>query len=187
MPRWVSQAEAVAEAARIASASPSRPVWIGVDGPGGAGKSTLARRIADSIAGAVVVSVDDFSGPRFQAWDWDRFDEQLARPLRAGRGGRYQVWDWDRDEGREWVDVRADSIVVLEGVSAIRTEVDVPWGLTIWVEAPRDVRLARALARDGAPMMARWLEHWIPSEEAYIAVQRPQDRADLVVSGIEDA
>jgi hypothetical protein len=34
-------------------------------------------------------------------------------------------------------------------------------------------------------MMARWLADWLPSEDAYIAEQTPQSRADLVVSGAE--
>jgi hypothetical protein len=35
-------------------------------------------------------------------------------------------------------------------------------------------------------MLATWLDAWMPSEEAYIAAQRPQQRVDLVVSGIEE-
>jgi len=34
--------------------------------------------------------------------------------------------------------------------------------------------------------MARWFDDWIPSEQAYIAAQRPQERVDLVVSGTEE-
>jgi hypothetical protein len=50
------------------------------------------------------------------------------------------------------------------------------------VEAPREVRLARARQRDGEAMLARWLEDWLPSEERYIAREDPAARADLVIS-----
>jgi uridine kinase len=73
----------------------------------------------------------------------------------------------------------------VEGVSATRGEVDVPWALQIWVDAPREVRLRRAVERDGAGMLAHWLDVWMPSEEAYIARERPQERVDLLVEGIE--
>jgi hypothetical protein len=45
------------------------------------------------------------------------------------------------------------------------------------------VRLARALERDGDGMLHRWLDDWIPSEEAYAARERPQERLDFIVSG----
>jgi uridine kinase len=184
--RHVSQAAAVAEAVRVAGARPADTVWIGIDGPGGAGKSSLARRIARAIERAVVVSIDDFWGPSIPEWDWLRFEAQIAAPLREGRSSRYQEWDWDRDAGGPWRDIGRGSVVVVEGVSSTRSEVDVPWALTIWVETPRDVRLARALERDGEQLRARWFEDWIPSEQAYIAAQDPQSRVDLVVSGVED-
>jgi uridine kinase len=187
MPRRVSQAQAVREAVRVAAKSPHRTVWIGVDGPAGAGKTTLASRIATAIDRAVVVAIDDFSGPRIAEWDIERLHEQLTNPLIQGRPARFQRWDWDRDEGTEWVDVQPATVVIIEGVSATRAEVTVPWALKIWVDTPRELRRARTLHRAGPAMASQWLAHWIPSEEAYIAAQRPQVRADLIVRGDEPA
>jgi uridine kinase len=47
------------------------------------------------------------------------------------------------------------------------------------------VRLQRAVERDGQAMLSQWVEVWMPSEEAYIDRERPQDRADLFVLGTE--
>ena len=184
-PRRVDQRAAVEEIQDAAAARPGETVWIGIDGPGGSGKSTFARRIAAAIDRAVVVAVDDFSGPHVPEWDWQRLHEQLVEPLLTGHPGRYQRWDWSADAPAEWHDVPVGSVVVVEGVSSTRAEARVPWTLRVWVDTPRHVRLDRALARDGTDMMTRWLEHWIPSEEAYIASERPQDRVDLIVVGTE--
>jgi GNAT superfamily N-acetyltransferase len=75
----------------------------------------------------------------------------------------------------------------VEGVSSTRREVTVPWALTVWVEAPRELRLERALARDGEAMRGQWLDHWMPSEDAYVARDHPQQRVDLLVSGVIEA
>jgi uridine kinase len=184
MPRQVTRAEAIAEAGRVAGAQ-RRPLFIGVDGRAGSGKSTLADAIAAAIPDAVVVHVDDFAGPLVPEWDWPRFRREVLEPLLDGRPSRYQRWEWNRDEPADWHEISANSTVVVEGVSCTRSEVAAPWALQIWVDAPRDVRLARAVERDGEEMLPHWLDVWIPSEEAYIARERPEDRVDLLVSGTE--
>jgi uridine kinase len=184
-PRCVGRAEAVAEVARVAAARPGQTLLVGVDGRGGSGKSTLAGAIAEAVPGAVVVHVDDFAGPLVPEWDWPRLREQVLDPLLSGRAARYQRWEWNRDQPAEWLDVPTGQLVVIEGVSATRCELAAPWALQIWVEAPRSVRVQRALARDGAAMLRHWLEVWMPSEEAYIDRERPQERVDLIVSGTE--
>ena len=85
MSRRVSAADAAAEVLRSAAAHPGRTVWIGIDGCGGAGKSTLADLVAASVPRAVVVHVDVFAGPRLSEWDWDRFRAQVAAPLASAR------------------------------------------------------------------------------------------------------
>lgn len=158
-----------------------------MDGYGGSGKTTLAARLASALPGAQVVSIDDFAAPTVPEWDWDRFHEQVAAPLLAGGAARYQRWDWHLDRGMEWHDVVPSRPVIVEGVSSTRREVRLPWAWTVWVEAPRAVRLDRAASRDGSAMLPRWLDEWMPSEDAYVTRERPLERVDLAVSGIVDA
>jgi uridine kinase len=114
-------------------------------------------------------------------WERDRFVAQVLAPLAAGRPGRYQRWDWPTDTGAEWHDVPPGVPVVVEGVSSTDVRLGVPWDVRIWLEADREVRLARALERDGEAMLERWLTDWMPSEERYLAAQRPDARADFWV------
>ena len=178
-----SRADVVALASRLAAARAGQMRWIGLDGWGAAGKSTLAAAIAAELRDVAVVHIDDFASPRIPEWDWDRFDAQVVAPLLAGQPARYQRWDWATDAGAEWQAIEPGRVVVVEGVSSTRREVRAPWALTVWVAAPRDVRLRRAAERDGTAMLPRWLGDWLPSEEAYVARERPQQRADVVVDG----
>ena len=94
-PDWV--------AARLRGRTGTR--WVGVDGFGAAGKSTLARRIAAALPGARIVAVDDFGRAGVRGWDRDLFTASVLEPLLAGRPARYQRWDLVADAGRDWVEV----------------------------------------------------------------------------------
>ncbi|MDT4914680.1 MAG: hypothetical protein QOC66_3808 [Pseudonocardiales bacterium] len=182
-PTRADRGQVISAAQELAERMGDRTCFLGVDGFGAAGKSSLAEAIAEAVPRATVIHIDDFWGPSIAEWDWNRFRAQVLVALLAGRPARYQVWDWIRDAGGEWRDVPTGRLVVVEGVSCTRAEAGVPWDLTVWVEAPRPVRLARALERDGDGMLHRWLDDWIPSEEAYAARERPQERLDFIVSG----
>ena len=174
VPAWVRQ--------RLAGRTGT--LWIGVDGFGAAGKSTLAHRIAAELPDAHVVAVDDFARDGVPGWDRELFAAQVLNRLLAGRPARYQRWDLVADAGLDWVEVPTGVPVIVEGVSATDDRVPVPWDLTIWVAAPAHVRRRRILARDTDPaMMERWRTDWLPSEQAYAAAQRPWTRADVVVDG----
>jgi uridine kinase len=184
MTRGPVTADAVVAAVRdLELRSRNRTAYVGIDGCGAAGKSTLAGLVAAAVERAVVITVDDFATPRLTSWDYPRFAADVVAPLLAGRPARYQRWDWDTDRGAEWHDVPPGSLLVVEGVSCTRDEVGLPWDLRVWVEAPRELRLARALERDGQERLPLWRDVWLPSEEAYVAAQHPERRADLVVDG----
>jgi uridine kinase len=180
MPQRVSRETALAA---IAALPRDRTLFVGVDGYGGAGKTTF--EAAAAVPGLIVVHVDDFAAPDVPEWDWDRLRAQVLLPLLAGRPARYQRWDWHTNTGAEWHDVPVDRIVLIEGVSSTRREVGAPWTLTVWIDTPLEARLQRALERDGAHMLPRWLDDWLPSEEAYVAREDPLSRVDYIVSGEE--
>jgi len=171
-------------AARVAAGVPrlGRTRLVAVDGPGGAGKSTLAARIAEAC-GALVVHTDDFASWDDQLEWWPRLEAQVLKPLSNDRCGRYQRYDWDRREFAEWHEVAAGGVVILEGVSSARAEVRSRLSLAIWVETPRDVRLTRGLDRDGPAARKLW-DKWMAAEDAHFAANHTRDHADLIVSGV---
>lgn len=176
-------AQVIAAVAEVGDAAPDRTVFVGIDGFGAAGKSTLAAAVASVIARAVVLHVDDFARPTVSEWEWNRFREQVTLPLLGGTPAHYLVWDWSHDAPGDWLTIEPGRIVIVEGVSSTRSEAGVEWDLTVWVEAPQQTRLDRARERDGAAMMPRWLEDWMPLEQAYARREDPRGRSDLIVDG----
>jgi uridine kinase len=171
-------------AARLSALPPaSGPVrLVAVDGPGGAGKSTFAGRLAGSLGGAPVVHTDDFASADSPI-DWaPRLLDQVIGPLRGGRPGKYQRYDWVQQALAEWHDVPLAPVVVIEGVGAGRLEFAVALSFVIWIETPADLRVARGLERDGEGMLGFW-QQWIADENAHFAADHTLDRVDLIVDG----
>jgi len=169
------------EVVRAALAGLTGTRWVGVDGLGASGKTTLAARLLAVLPGAVVVHVDDFAAPDVPTWQRDRFVAEVLAPLQAGRPGRYRPADLVTGELGAEVEVPVGVPVVVEGVSATDVRLGVPWDLTLWLEVPEAERRRRVLARDPAALLERWRTDWWPQEEAYVAAQAPAERADLVV------
>jgi len=157
--------------------------FVAIAGRGGAGKTTLADRLATGLGNATVVHTDDFARPGVPGWDYDRFRGQVFEPLRRNVSARYQRYDWDSDQLSEWHQVQPGGVVIVEGVSSTRQELAVPWDLTIWVETPTVERLRRGIGRDGEHTRVQWMDVWEPQEDAYVDAQHPDKRADVIVDG----
>ncbi len=159
---------------------------VAVDGPSGAGKSSFADRLGAAL-GAPVVHTDDL----LDGWDdqftfWERLESSVLAPLRDGRPASYQRYLWHRGEfgGKPQVVAPAE-VVLLEGVSSARRVIRPELSLAVFVCAPPDLRLARALARDGGHEVAfrAYLERWRIAEDRHFAEDGTAAHADLLVDG----
>jgi uridine kinase len=71
---------------------------------------------------------------------------------------------------------------VVEGVGAWSRAVRDAATCLVWVDTPSDVRLERAVARDGEALRERLLA-WRAQEDAVFAREGTSSRADVVVDG----
>lgn len=161
----------------------ARTSLIAIDGPTAAGKTTLAAHLAPML-GAQVVAVDQLSAPGSRPWEWQRFRDEIWVPLAAGRSVRYQRHHWTQPEPGEFAALEPGRPVILEGLRSSIAELGDITDLVVWVDAPDDVRVERARARD-PQRFACWSTKWRPIEEEWLAADDPRARADLVVSGLD--
>lgn len=183
-------------AALLGLSRPRGALCVCIDGAGGSGKTTIARGLAGACPSIQIVHMDDFyrpsrerhggpPGTRPIAADFDR--ERLMRevlaPLRARRAVTYGRYDWTLDAVLPATTEVAQPIVVVEGVYSASAALAPFFDLSFWVECPRDVRLARGLARDGQEHRPRWELDWMPGEDRYIEAEHPEQLADVVCDG----
>lgn len=178
--------ELIALAERIQNAPPKlgRTRLVVIDGPSGAGKTTLAYALAGTIPVELVHTDDLLDGWADQFTYWDRLERLVLGPIREGRPGRYQAYDWYEGRfARDWLDVPAAGVLVVEGVGAAREQARAEASLSIFVDAPLEVRVARSLARDGVAMQEH-LDQWRRREELHFAADATRWCSDVVISGV---
>jgi hypothetical protein len=185
-------------AARLAAWSPGtpRPAVVALDGPSGAGKTTLADLVVTALRDlgqvAVAVHLDDL----YPGWDGlEAVVPLLVRHVLAPLSGPgplvVPTWDWRHDVPGPSRTLTAlgpprPDVVLVEGAGGgARACVPYLAGLQ-WVEAPEDLRRARALARDGDVYGPHW-GRWAAQEDRHFAAERTRDRADLVLEAGEGA
>jgi uridine kinase len=158
-----------------------------IDGPSGSGKTTLATAVRRAARPALA---DDVAVMHMDAvYDgWDGLAAGMATvasdvvgPLREGRCGRYRRYDWHEGRFAEEHLVRPRALLVVEGVGAGNPAYADATTLLVWCDAPADVRLQRALARDGVETREQLLR-WHAGEQEMFARERIRDRADVVLS-----
>lgn len=169
---------------------------IGVDGCGGAGKSTLANKIKNKFSTVTIVHMDDFYLPSAQIvnehpmnksvgadFDWKRLLEDVLDPISNGIEGCYKRYDWETDSLAESHTVPANGIVIIEGVYATRQELAELYDLKIWVNCPRETRIKRGIARDGEAARDMWENNWMVAEDMYVESHKPHAFADIIIDG----
>ncbi|NND02604.1 MAG: AAA family ATPase [Acidimicrobiia bacterium] len=156
---------------------------VGIDGPGGAGKSTFAAGLADAAGGAPVVHTDDFASAQHPTDWWPRMLAQVIEPLRRCDVARFQRHDWASESLAEWHTVEPAPIVIIEGVSAGRSEWAELLSFVIWIDTPREERLRRGVERDGPGAGNDW-ELWMAEEDIHFALDATRERADVVIDGM---
>jgi uridine kinase len=156
---------------------------IAVDGPGGAGKSTLAEWLARELS-APIIHTDDFATWEMPIDWWPNLLEKVLKPIAAGQAARYRPTSWGAPEKDQLV-IEPTDFVILDGVTASREAFRPYLAYSIWIETPREVRLHRGLERDGNDARAAW-DDWMAEEDEYIRREQPADHADLVLPGDDD-
>lgn len=165
-----------------------KPILIAVEGFGGSGKTTFARRLADALGSAYVVSMDDFlvmeklAEPSWDTgvFDRERLERQVLRPASLDQPIRYQKLLWDTNTLSDPITIPAVDYLIVEGISAYHPTIERYYRFKIWMATPLNVAQARGHARDGANANAAYWDIWARNDSAYQRQYHPDRRADAI-------
>ncbi|MEV0700324.1 uridine kinase [Saccharopolyspora sp. NPDC050389] len=185
-------------------------VQVAVDGVDGSGKTVfadeLAQRLRSDDREVVRISVDEFHHVRsvryrrgrnspegfwLDSYDYASLRRRVLDPLGSGGSRSYQPASHDlatdllvspphRHAG-------PGAVLVVDGLFLHRDELFGAWDLSIFLQVPFNISVARMAARDGSvsdpehPSLARYVQ----GQRLYFAACTPWQRADLVIDNSE--
>ncbi|WP_241665939.1 hypothetical protein [Prescottella subtropica] len=158
------------------------PILIGIDGPSGGGKSTLADRVSAALDDAPIVRMDDL----YPGWDGLAASAPLLTrwvlaPAAHGRIPRYRRYDWHRRAYTEWHAVRRHRYLIVEGAGSTCGPARRYYTVRVFVDASAGERMRRALLRDGDMFRPHW-DRWARQEAALFGPDRTRRAAHLTVA-----
>ncbi len=183
--------------------NPDRPLFIGIAGGSGSGKTTIAQAVVETLGGQVAMVQHDAYYRHTPELSFDErarvnYDhpasletELLVEHLMALRGGKSiekPVYDFaEHLRSPETVTVAPARVILIEGILVLfepelRTELD----LKIFVDTDPDLRLARRIERDieerGRTVRAVIDQYFATVRPMHLEFVEPSKRyADLII------
>ena len=161
-----------------------QPPLLAIDGYGGSGKTTLAKEIQSDFPGSSIITLDDFVTSTESPADRRRFLSQVLKPLSEGKGSHYQRFDWHEEALTDWISVKSEGLIIIEGVTVLGDDFNSYYNFRIWIDCPIELASKRGMERDRNTYKVnndqKWKEIWIKGDLDY-AKTEPWKRADLVI------
>ncbi len=175
----------------------SGTVTVAIDGPCGAGKSTMGEtlRSAFSVQGCNLFHMDDFFLWPFQRTafrlgqpggnvDRERFLSEVLQPLKSGHAFVYQKYNCQSDELLP-MSIKPRRIAVIEGVYSLHPELRQYYDLKVFLDIDGKMQIERLKNRSAPDQYRRFITEWIPLEESYFNALNIREAADMILRSEE--
>jgi uridine kinase len=207
-PRTTERSAVIAHVAERILALGDGRLRVGIDGLTGAGKTSfgheLAKRIAEAGRPVLRATLDDFKRPWRErhlydresgegyyrnAFDYAAVTRLLLEPSGPDGSGVCALCAIDPltqiDHSHVVTCAPEDAVLLVDGVFALRPELDAYWDFRIWLAVAEEESVRRGVERDrasvgaGAERVHR--ERYLAADRVYIAEIDPARAADVVV------
>ena len=162
-----------------------RPI-IAIDGPAGAGKTTLAHEIFLALSPKMSVSVihmDDL----YNGWD-NALGEDLTSVLqylaaqhRNISAAEIRRYNWTASSFGESETIEPADLLILEGVGSGDKSLQDELAALIWIDIDPEIGVMRVIARDGYQVEDE-MKKWLGTQQEYFSQHSTREKADFILT-----
>lgn len=159
---------------------------IAIDGPAGAGKTTLAHDIALAMASRYSVTeihMDDL----YDGWD-NALNSQLTDLLtylvqshKNEKSLSLSTYNWQEGRFNSPSLIDSSQLLILEGVGSGQLAIRDSLSALIWIDIDQTQGLTRVLARDGIAIENQ-MRKWLATQEQHFRDEGTQKAADFLLT-----
>lgn len=172
-----------------------RPFIIAIDGLSGAGKTTLAHQLKNSLDNVVIIHIDDHIVEREKRyntghdewfeyyqlqWDTNYLKKHLYDKLHQNEKFlSLPFYNKEKDTfTQRTIKISPKSIVIFEGIFLLREEWKTYYDYVVFLDCPRKIRYERVLNRDTylgnlEERLKKYQDRYWVAEEYYLKKQKP--------------
>ena len=198
----------------IKSSTSDHPLRVGIDGFSCSGKTVLADELGALLGNegfhVVRANLDGYHNPpaiRYRqgplnpigyyedSFNYKQLTQDLLAPLmpNGSRMIRQHHFDFLKEEENQAQlrEVPPNTILIFEGVMLFRPELNRYWDFKIYLDAPEDVIMQRALVRDleqfgnEENLRAKYMKRYLPGQQYHQSKNTPDKVADSVVDNTD--
>lgn len=168
-----------------------RPYVVAIDGMSGSGKTTLARQIQEKYPESNVFHMDDYFLQSHQRTeerlaeiggnvDYERFKAEIILHLKDEEGLVCRVYDCSTQTLGMEIKVSWKPLVIIEGAYSQHPYFEDAYNLCVFCEISEEEQRIRIRERNGETMLERFVNEWIPKENAYFEKYKIREKSGLV-------
>jgi uridine kinase len=162
-----------------------RPI-IAIDGPAGAGKTTLAHEIFLALSPKMsvgVIHMDDL----YDGWD-NALGADLTKVLRyvseqhqQKKLAKINRYNWASSSFEDSEELPVTDVLILEGVGSGDMAIQDDLAALIWMDIDPEIGVKRVIHRDGT-QVADEMRKWLGTQEKYFSQHSTREKADFVLT-----
>lgn len=165
--------------------SQSQPI-IAIDGPAGAGKTTMAHTIALALSSEFSVTeihMDDL----YDGWDAalsKGLTTQLLEIAQSHKQGSeifLTTYDWESAKFNPPRKLESSELLILEGVGSGQRAIRELLNVLIWIDIEDLEGMTRVLQRDGN-QIEHQMKKWLITQEQHFASEGTEKAADFILT-----
>ena len=159
---------------------------IAIDGPAGAGKTTLAHEIFLALSPKMSVNVihmDDL----YDGWenaltpDLTSILQYLSSQHQKRSAANIQRYNWTTSSFGEVEILEPADLLILEGVGSGDKAIQDELSALIWIDTDPAIGVTRVIGRDG-PQVADEMNKWLGTQQEYFSQHSTREKADFILT-----